>query len=155
MKQIHFKNSITVDASPHDVFEHMIVLANQVGLQPLIIGVQEISRGSDAQGQPIVDFYLVELIRLFKVIPYHNRIRVQMTTTTDKQIHYVVKSFPRVRLWSVFEFVAEGSGTAVHETVTITTPNFVARFVEETAVAAHKTLLQNLKRRLENGGAGN
>ncbi|MCA9975213.1 MAG: hypothetical protein KC413_05665 [Anaerolineales bacterium] len=50
MKQIQFKNSITVDASPHDVFEHMIVLANQVGLQPLIIGVQEISRGSDAQG---------------------------------------------------------------------------------------------------------
>ncbi|MCB8976461.1 MAG: hypothetical protein H6657_03430 [Ardenticatenaceae bacterium] len=84
------------------------------------------------------------------LISYRNKIRVKMTQRPEEDLLVQeVDSFPNIRLVSRTTFLAEGSGTAVRETIDIDTPNFVAGFVQKTADSAHEALLKTLKARLE------
>lgn len=150
MKSIQIVKTIHIAAAPTAVYNHLAHIANHPGLQPLVVETQEIRREVDAAGHTVIHFYSVELFRFLGVISYRNKIRVKMTQRLDeKLLVQEVDSFPNIYLVSRTEFLAEGSGTAVRETIDIDTPNFVAGFVQKTADSAHETLLRTLKTRLE------
>lgn len=152
MKSIRFQKTIQIEAEATAVYNHLANIANHPGLQPLVVETQEIGRGVDADGHVTIDFYSVELFRFLGILPYRNKIRVQMTQVPEKNILIQeVDSFPNIRLVSRTVFEAVGEGTAVTETIDIESPNWVANFVAKTADSAHDALLQNLKTRLEAG----
>lgn len=150
MKNISFQKSIEIRAAATAVYNHLANIANHPGLQPLVVETREIGHGVDGNGHTVIDFYSVERFRFLGILPYRNKIRVQMTQIPEENLLVQsVDSFPNIRLVSrtVFEEVA--GGTAVTETIDIVTPNLVANFVAKMAEAAHESLLQNLKARLE------
>lgn len=150
MRKISFQKTIQIAADVTAVYNHLAHIANHPGLQPLVVEAQEIARGIDPDGHTTIDFYSVELFRFLGILPYRNKIRVQMTQLPEENLLIQsVDSFPNIRLVSRTVFEAVAGGTAVTETVEIESPNLVANFVAKTADSAHETLLQNLKTRLE------
>lgn len=152
MKSITFSKTIHIQAEATAVYNHLANIANHPGLQPLIVGAQEIARGVDEAGHTVIDFYSVELFRFLGIFSYRNKIRVKMTQLPEENLLIQeVDSFPNIYLVSRTVFAADERGTAVTETIHIDTPNLVANFVQKTADSAHEVLLQNLKARLETG----
>ena len=152
MKSINFKKTIQIGATATAVYEHLANIQNHPGLQPLVVATEEIARRVDEAGHTVVEFYAVELFRFLGIVPYRNKIRVTMTQLpAENLLIQAVDSFPNIRLVSRTVFVEVADGTAVTETIDIESPNLVANFVAKTADAAHETLLQNLKARLEAG----
>ena len=150
MKSINITKTIHIQAEATAVFAHLANIANHPGLQPLIVETQEIERGINDDGRTVIHFYSIEQFRFWGVFPYRNKIRVKMTQIpADNLIIHEVDSFPHIHLVSRTVFQANKGGTAVSETLHITTPNLVARFVQRMAESAHETLLQNLKARLD------
>jgi hypothetical protein len=150
MKTIDITKSIYIQAEPTAFYAHLSDIGNHPGLQPLVIETREIGREIDEAGHTIIHFYSVEALRLLGFIPYHNKIRVKMIQIPEENlIIHEVESFPNIQLVSRTLFQADAGGTAVTETLHITTPNLVANYVQKTAVAAHETLMHNLKARLE------
>lgn len=151
MKSIRIEKGIFIEAAATAVYAHLANIANHPGLQPLVVATQEIERGVDAAGHTVIHFFAIEQFRFWGILPYRNKIRVKMVQIPEEMlIIHEVYSFPNIHLVSRTWFKeAAGGGTAVSETLHITTPRFVAGFVEKTAVAAHEALLQNLKTRLQ------
>lgn len=150
MKQIEIVKAIFVQADPEAMFAHLADIKNHPGLQPLVVETQEIERTVDENKHTIVDFFSVELFRFLGLISYRNKIRVKMIQVPEENlIIHEVESFPNITLISHTTFEPENGGTAVAETIQITTPNIVAGYVEKTADAAHDSLMQNLKTRME------
>ncbi|MBE2223872.1 MAG: SRPBCC family protein [Anaerolineae bacterium] len=150
MKQIELVKSIHIEAEATAVYSHLADISNHPGLQPLVVETREIERTVADDGQTVIHFFSVEQFHFLGFIPYQNKIRVKMTQIPEEHLLIqAVDSFPNITLISRTTFQPDATGTAVTETIHISTPNFVAGYVQKTADAAHDVLMQNLKTRLE------
>lgn len=150
MKVIDLVKTIHIQAELTAVYAHLADIDNHPGLQPLVVETREIDRGIDDKAHVVIRFFSIEQFRFLGLFTYHNKIRVTMIQIPEENlIIHEVDSFPNIRLVSQTRFQPEGAGTAVTETIHISTPNLVAGYVQKTASSAHDTLMQNLKARLE------
>ncbi|MET7401388.1 SRPBCC family protein [Dactylosporangium sp. NPDC005572] len=113
-----FTHVSTVAAAPDAVHAHLADPESYVGLSPLVVEVRDIERDGN-----VVRYTAVERFGL-----YRNRIRVTMTLG-ERQVTSDVVSPGRVRLRAVTDLAAHGDGTEVTETVTVTSPAILRRFV--------------------------
>ncbi len=155
MRQVthRFEKRSIIHAPTEKIFTYLAEPANDARLQPLVIGVEDVNREQNAQGQPVIRYTSIERIMFGSLIPYHNRIHV--VRTLDPQNNQVISDVTGqfgVRLRSVYTLKAVKNGTEVRETVDIQVSFLIARFVIQQAKSAHDQLFINLKNQMEQPG---
>lgn len=150
MATASFSLSERIEAPVEQIYDHLSEPRSFLGLQPLLVEITEKARGEDAEGRPTRAFESVEKLRLLGVFPYRNRISTRMTLARpNERIECEVASPGGVRLRNAFT-VREGDGASVvGDEVTVECPRWLRAFVAGEAEKAHRRLLQNLKRRME------
>jgi hypothetical protein len=139
-----------IDAPVERVFHHLSEPASFVGLQPLLLSVEETERGEDPHGRPTRTFRSVERLRLLGFIPYRNTILTRMTLMRPNElIECEVNSPGGVKLRNTFALRAEEGTSCVCDDVTVHCPRWLRPFVVAEARRAHQRMLHNLKRRME------
>ena len=150
MSSASFNLSERIAAPVERVYAHLSEPKSYLGLQPLLVEITEIERGADADGRPTRTFRSIEKLRLLGVIPYRNAITTQMTLSRENErIEFEVHSPGGVTLRNAFAFSGENGSCVLHDEVTLECPAFLRSFVVNEATKAHRTMLENLKRRLE------
>ncbi|MBK8782954.1 MAG: SRPBCC family protein [Anaerolineales bacterium] len=140
---LEFQTQIKV--RPQTAYDHLRDPHNLVGLQPLLIQVDNVRHVG--QG---VSYETVEAFRWMNMILYRNRIRVQAAfTDPPHQMKMVVHSFPKITLNVEYTFTPQSDSVLVKETMQIHTYAWLAKFVTSEATKAQTALFENLKNRLE------
>ncbi|MCZ7419981.1 SRPBCC family protein [Verrucosispora sp. WMMA2121] len=138
---IAFDTTCTVAAPPEVVYAHLADPRSYIGLSPLIVAVDEVRHGHDAEGRAVAEYLAVERFRLVGPVRWDNRIRVRMVSTPPHgPLVSQVRSPGWVSLRAVVTLTAGSAGTRVHERVTADAPAPLRRFVagEARRVAAYR-----------------
>ncbi|GIJ79126.1 Carbon monoxide dehydrogenase subunit G [Micromonospora phaseoli] len=138
---ITFETSCTVAAPPEAVYQHLTDPRSYIGLSPLIVAVDDVRTGHDAEGRGVTDYVAVERFRLVGPLRWDNRIRVRMVSTPPHgPLVSEVRSPGWVTLRAVVELTPMPEGTRVDERVTAHAPAPLRRFVAGQArqVAAYR-----------------
>ncbi|WP_307868181.1 SRPBCC family protein [Micromonospora sp. C95] len=138
---IAFETTCTVAAPPDVVYSHLADPRSYIGLSPLIVAVDEVRHGHDAEGRAVAEYLAVERFRLIGPVRWDNRIRVRLVSTPPHgPLVSEVRSPGRVSLCAVVELHPVVGGTRVHERVSADAPAPLRRFVagEARRVAAYR-----------------
>jgi len=147
MASLAFDKQIAIRAGCEQVYAELASPARHIGLQPLLVEVEE---RADAASEASQLFVAVEAVPLALGCTIRNRIEVRLERTRPGEIvEFEARSRPGVRVRSRFTLSSEGGHTRVHESVRIGVPRLLRAFVGARAEAAQESLLRNLKRRLE------
>ncbi|WBB52001.1 SRPBCC family protein [Verrucosispora sp. WMMD573] len=149
---IAFETTYTVAARPDVVCAHLADPRSYIGLSPLIVAVDDVWHGHDAEGRATADYLAVERFRLVGPLRWDNRIRVRMVSTPPHgPLVSEVRSPGWVSLRAVVELTPVPEGTRVDEWITAHAPAPLRRFVAGQArqVAAYRAA--ELTRRMAAG----
>ena len=136
-----------VNTSVDQVFEHLIQPKNFLGLQPLLISVENIKKIN----QTTTYYEAVELFN-FYIISIHNRIKVEFTTVkglNDPHIYFHVESPGSVTIDSRLQLIGIQGRTKLQYEFKIDYPFYLQWLVISSATNAQETLLKNLAARLD------
>ena len=138
---MRISTSFHVPAGPDEVYAHLMVPSNYVGLAPLVVAVRDIRPSPDGASYVAVE--------RFRFGPFHwdNPIRVTMTGSGGDQITSAVISPGGVRLNAVLRLESEAGGTRATEDVEVTCAWFLRRFVRAKAAEAAAGRAKELTRR--------
>lgn len=143
------RHSAVIAAPPATIFDHLSRAESYIGLSPLLVAVRDVHT---TPGE--VRYVAVERFRLGP-LHWDNPIRVTMTfPAPGRTIHSDVRSPGRVHLDATMELEPVGDGTRVTESVRVTYPRLLHRFVVGQATAVQRHRLEELARRLTPGSAG-
>jgi hypothetical protein len=147
MASLAFDKQIAIRADSEQVYAELANPARHIGLQPLLVEVDERAEAADDAARV---FIAVEAVPLALGCTIRNRIEVRLERTRPGEIvEFEARSRPGVRVRSRFTLSSEGDHTRDHERVRIVEPRLLRAFVAARAEAAQEPLLRNLKRRLE------
>jgi hypothetical protein len=151
-----FTAAIVVCAERSKVFAQLAEPALMVGLQPLLVQCEILSRDAGPDNRTrSYEAVFTEFFRLVGPLGYRNRIRSSMKADPEAyRIEFTVRSFPRIKLASRYQLVEKLSQTEVELAVSIDCAKILRPLVVPTALKAHLRLLENLKRRCETLGDG-
>jgi hypothetical protein len=139
-----FAHAFTVAAPPAAIYDHLSRPQNWVGLSPLVVEVRDVR--TERCG---VRYTAVESFR-FGPFRWDNLIRVAMTfPEPDRCLVSDVHSPGRVHLVATTGLAVTAAGTAVTETIRVTYPWLLGRFVIAQATSVQKQRAAELTRRLE------
>jgi hypothetical protein len=141
-----FSVTYTVAAPPAAVFAHLADPYSYVGLSPLVVLVREVRPVRDDRGREAVGYVAVERFR-WGPLRWDNPIRVTMTARDDRVVSAVV-SPGAVRLDSIVDLAASGTGTEVTETIEVRSPAPLRRFVIGRARSVQSARRSELTRRM-------
>ncbi|MFI7601752.1 SRPBCC family protein [Actinoplanes sp. NPDC049681] len=144
-----FSHTFRVRAAPGRLYDHLGDPDSYVGLSPLVIAVRDVRRTAGA-----VAYVAVERFRLGP-LHWDNPIRVTMTfPEPGRRIVSDVRSPGRVHLVATVDLEADGEGTRVTESVTVTCPRLLRRFVIGQARSVQRARARELTRRMEASRTG-
>ena len=150
MCKASFDLSERIVAPVERVYEHLSEPSSYLGLQPLLIEVLDTARGADNNGRPTRTFRSIERLRLLGMIPYRNSITTKMTLSRkNERIDFEVHSPGGVTLRSAFAFSSDDGCCLLRDQVMLECPALLRSFVVNEATKAHRTMLENIKHRLE------
>jgi hypothetical protein len=136
-----------VPAPPADVRAFYVDLKNMKIVHPLVVSVRTTSRRETADGY-IEDYRVRDRIPLWKLtLPISYRVRLAVPAQGD--VVTSAREFPQVRLNGTVGFEAVGSGTRIVERLRIAAPVPLAGVTTRQAVAAHRAMLEAIRRRFE------
>ena len=136
-------HSFTVAATPARVYAHLIDPHSYVGLSPLVVEVRDIHPVGDA-----VSYVAVER---FNFGPFHwnNPIKVTITGSAgERTIVSAVRSPGFVTLTSTVTLSPAATGTTVHESIVVTAPAPLRKFVLGQARSVQQYRAGELTRRM-------
>ncbi|MBX7268122.1 SRPBCC family protein [Micromonospora sp. Llam7] len=146
---ITFETSCTVAAPPEAVYQHLTDPRSYIGLSPLVVAVDGVRTGHDAEGLLVTDYVAVERFRLVGPLRWDNRIRVRLVATQPGvQLVSDVRSPGWVSLRAVVDLTAVADGTRVRERVTADAPVPLRRFVASQARRVAADRAAELTRRM-------
>jgi hypothetical protein len=141
--------TFALPADPEVVYRHLADPHNYVGLSPLVVAVRGVRADTDAQGRARVAYVAVERFRFARVLHWDNAIKVVMTLTEPgRELVSEVVSPGRVRLTSRVVLTPQDGKTRVTETVNVTSPALLRRFVTAQARSAATHRAAELTRRM-------
>jgi hypothetical protein len=147
MSTDRFRHAFRVAAPPAVVYPHLMDPHSYIGLSPLVVAVREIRRPA----ADTVAYVAIERFR-FGPLKWDNPIRVTMTGTgPHERVLSDVVSPGWVRLISTVDLVAEGTGTAVTESIELRAPWFLRRFALGQAKNVQRARAAELTRRMAAG----
>jgi hypothetical protein len=138
--------TFTLDASADVVYRHLADPYSYVGLSPLVVAVRDVRQVTDSRGRVAVAYVAVERFQFARVLHWDNHIKVVMTSTkpgrelvSDVVSPGWVRLTSRVTLTPLDHGIVD-SGTQVTESVDVTFPAPLRRFVtgQARAVAAYR-----------------
>ncbi len=138
-----FRHRFLVAAPPAAVYAHLMDPYSYIGLSPLVVAVRDVRTDEGS-----VIYVAVERFR-FGPFKWDNLIRVTMTGTgPHERVLISVVSPGAVRLISTVDLVAEGSGTAVTESIELHSPWIVRHFALGQAKGVQRERAAELTRRM-------
>ena len=143
MSTDRFRHAFRVAAPPAAVYAHLMDPHSYIGLSPLVVAVRDVRRVADG-----VTYVAVERFR-FGPVKWDNPIRVTMTGVgPHQQVLSSVVSPGGVRLSSTVDLAADGTGTAVTESIELHSPWFLRRFALSQATKVQRARAAELTRRM-------
>lgn len=144
MSMDEFSHTFPVAAPAARIHAHLSDPQSYVGLSPLLVAVRDVRREGAS-----VSYVAVERFR-FGPLRWDNPIRVSMTfPEPGRRIVSDVRSPGRVRLVATVDLAPDGAGTRVTESVTVTFPRLLRRFVIGQARSVQLARARELTRRME------
>lgn len=156
MEPARFALGTRIAAPRERVYRELADPARHLGLQPLLVAVEE--RAAGAEGGRAFD--AIERIRLLGVLPVRNRIHVEIVPVSPpERIDFHAHSpLGPVSVRSRFTLVPEGAGACtVREEVEVGVAGWLALLrgaIVGQATRAQEGLLRSLRLRLETGDPG-
>ncbi|MEV4640684.1 SRPBCC family protein [Actinoplanes sp. NPDC049548] len=139
-----FSHTFAVSAPAARIHGHLSDPESYVGLSPLVVAVRDVRREGDA-----VSYVAVERFRLGP-LHWDNLIRVTMTfPVPGRRIVSDVRSPGWVHLVATVDLERDGDTTRVTESVTVTCPWILRRFVIGQARSVQQARARELTRRME------
>ncbi|BCY14151.1 SRPBCC family protein [Actinoplanes sp. L3-i22] len=141
---MEFAHSFTVAAPVDRLYAHLIDPRSYIGLSPLVVAVREI--------RPVGAAIAYVAVERFDFGPFHwnNPIRVTMTGAPDTHtIVSDVRSPGFVTLTSRVTLTPAVEGTSVVETIAVTAPLGLRRFVRTQAASVQQHRAAELTRRMQ------
>ena len=152
MAQRSFEQSISIAAAPAQVAPFFASYDQHTALHPLIVAIRPIAAqpaAPDARWYAITDRMQLGPLR------FRFTYTAALRDAGDGAFISDAFQFPRVHLHNVTRCQPAGSGTHVHEQITIDAPRLLIGYVYQQAFAAHRELLARLKQHIEAAqGAG-
>jgi hypothetical protein len=150
MGWLNLEKSVVIRAPKEEIYAELVEPHRQIGLQPLLVDVEEIERSENDDGSAFRVFDAVERFRFLGVLRWRNRIRVRIDLTRSGEVaDFEARSAPGIKVRSRFTLSARGDGTAVREQIHVEVPALLRGFVAGQVERAQDRLLANLKSRLE------
>ncbi|MFI7542575.1 SRPBCC family protein [Actinoplanes sp. NPDC049599] len=143
MPTTEFSHTFAVAAPAGQVCAHLAEPANYLGLSPLVVEVRDVRRTGAA-----VSYVAVER---FTLGPVHHDNLIAVTITVplpDRRLVSDVVSPARVRLTATVDLAPDGAGTRVTETLRVTCPALLRRFVLGQAREVQRFRAAELTRRM-------
>jgi carbon monoxide dehydrogenase subunit G len=138
-----FRHAFRVAAPSAAVYAHLMDPHSYIRLSPLVVAVRDVRQVADA-----VTYVAVERFR-FGPVRWDNPIRVTMTGVgPHEQVLSSVVSPGGVRLTSTVDLAADGTGTAVTESIELRSPWFLRRFALSQATKVQRARAAELARRM-------
>lgn len=134
------------------VYQHLAEPANFLGLQPLLVQMTPVTRGS-AGGRPLLAYETVEAFRLGGVTLAHNRIAVRtLLTRPPHRLDSIVTGAAGLVMLATYELAEAAGATLLRERIAIHLHPALRRGVLAFARRVQRTTLARLKTRLEREG---
>ncbi|MCV7038563.1 polyketide cyclase / dehydrase and lipid transport [Mycolicibacterium moriokaense] len=133
-----------VSASPDDVRAFYVDLANIKTVHPLVVSVRSTARTELADGY--CQSYRVKDRIPFGPFTLPTSYSAHLRVASSGPVITEARQFPRVRLYGVVSFDADGKGTRVVERLTIHAPRLLAAITTREAVKAHTEMLAGIRR---------
>ena len=141
-----FSHSFAVAAPAGRVYAHLAEPKNYIGLSPLLVAVRDVRRDGGTVSYVAVERFTVGPVR------HDNLIAVTMSfPQPGRRLVSDVVSPGRVRLTATVDLVPDGDGTMVTETVRVTFPALLRRFVLGQARKVQRARAAELSRRMATG----
>lgn len=138
------KNTFHIDADLPVVLEHLTTPENYIGLSPIVVAVEGVDRSTPG----VVRYTATERFRFLGFIKWDNPIAVELLTD-DSAVWGDVKSPGGVRMAYRFDLSAEGTGTRMEDTLTLSAPSLIIRYAAGEArkvqLARARILAERLK----------
>lgn len=129
-----------IDAPASTIYDYLAEPANYRGLQPFVVAVHDITRGTDEHGRQTRGSLSIERFQFLRFFHFDNPIRVLMTLTKpNEELVNQVKAAFGLQLEFVTTLQPENTGTRLSEVVTIQTPWLMQGYVVKQAVFAQRT----------------
>ena len=148
MKEATFQQEIYVAAAVEDTFNYLADRANQLKLHPLIIAVEELERGRDANNHSFAIWQITDRVPMFG-LSMKVKYQTKVTLSTAPTILHEANQAMGIKVRNLITFTPQGAGTLVQEHVTISAPGLLLGFTVKQAQEAHTGMLKNLKTQLE------
>lgn len=140
MKQGTFEHEIYIEAKPKDIITFLVEHTNHPRFHPLIIAVTEVPA---PQG----------ILRRFMITdqlawgPFHFKInyRADVLKATDSEMITEAYQSPNTYVTNHSTFTVQGTGTLMHEAITLKSPNLLFKYAFAQAKSSHGELVERLK----------
>jgi len=150
-KEVGFEKRAQLAVDAAALLAFLSVPHNHLGLQPLVSEIQHLQEFAAADGTTGYRYTIVERLPIVGSLAWYQPSQVQMIPRPDThQIEFVVRSFPGLRLHSLYRLTPLFQGTELIETVTISVYSFLARYVLKMADQAHEAIFRQLQERFTN-----
>lgn len=151
-----YKSAMTIDvlhqefvigAAPEAVLAHLLDPQSYVGLNPFVIAVRDVRRQGDA-----VAYTAIEHLTALRVVSWDNPIEVvSRVEGAGERFVMEVTAKAGVTVRIVTDVTPAPAGAAVHDSMTLSAPWLLRRYVRKMGRAGHEQRAATLKARLERG----
>ncbi len=144
MKQGTFEHEIYIEAKPKDVVAFLVEHTNHPRFHPLIVAVKEVAAPPNVLRRFMITDQLIWG-------PFHFKInyRADVLKATDNEMLTEAYQSPGTYVTNHSTFTAQGTGTLMHETITLKAPNLLFGYAFQQAKLSHGELVQGLKKVIE------
>ncbi|HEY9153239.1 MAG TPA: SRPBCC family protein [Anaerolineales bacterium] len=144
MKQGTFEHEIYIEAKPKEIVTFLVEHTNHPRFHPLIVAVKEVPAPPGILRRFIITDQLVWG-------PFHLRInyRADVIKATDNEMLTEAYQSPNTYVTNHSTFIAQGTGTWMHETITLKAPDLLFNYAFGQAKSSHGALVEGLKKVFE------
>jgi hypothetical protein len=144
MKQGTFEHEIYIEAKPKDIVSFLVEHTNHPRFHPLIVAVKEV-----AAPQGILRRFMITDQLIWGPLHFKVTYRADVLKATDNEMLTEAFQSPGTYVTNHSTFSAQGTGTLMHETITLKSPDLLFNYAFNQAKSSHGELVEGLKKVIE------
>ncbi|MGA7193445.1 MAG: hypothetical protein WBW94_07405 [Anaerolineales bacterium] len=144
MKQGTFEHEIYIEAKPQDIVSFLVEHTNHPRFHPLIIDVKEV-----AAPQGVLRRFMITDQLIWGPLHFKINYRADVLKATDNEMLTEAFQSPETYVTNHSTFTVQGTGTLMHETITLKSPDLLFNYAFNQAKSSHGELVEGLKKVIE------
>ncbi|MET0494269.1 MAG: hypothetical protein ABW000_14175 [Actinoplanes sp.] len=138
------RQEFVIGATPDAVLAHLLDPQSYIGLNPFVIAVRDVRQQEDGTA-----YTAVEHLTAMRVLSWDNLLQVESRVESGERfvMHLTAKAGITVHI--VTDVTPDPAGAAVRDTMTLSAPRLLSRYVLKMGRAGHLHRVATLKARLE------